>query len=127
MTQKMIRIKHIYTKVLKKALKLLRFGIVICPILVIAVKIVIVGIFFVFPDPTMPHISDNELKYSYAKLNKYGNDTSGCPNTPQQFIRVSDQANASNKCQHNAKSCRRKPCLLVSDQIYLWYCITDHG
>ena len=41
------------------------------------------------PDPeARPPIPDNELNHHFANLNKYGNDSSGCPVSPDHFIRV---------------------------------------
>ena len=41
------------------------------------------------PDPARPPIPESELKHNFLNLNKYGNDTSGCPVMPNHFIRVS--------------------------------------
>ena len=40
-------------------------------------------------EPSLPKILDAQLNYSYANLNKFGNDASGCPDSPDKSIRVS--------------------------------------
>ena len=40
-------------------------------------------------DPVRPPIPESKLKHHFLNLNKYGNDSSGCPVLPNQFIRVS--------------------------------------
>lgn len=39
-------------------------------------------------EPPFTPIPESQLNVSYATLNKYGNDTSGCPKTPTDTITV---------------------------------------
>ena len=41
------------------------------------------------PDVVRPPIPESNLKHHFSSLNKYGNDSSGCPVSPDQFIKVS--------------------------------------
>ena len=41
------------------------------------------------PDVVRPPIPESNLKHHFSSLNKYGNDSSGCPVSQDQFIKVS--------------------------------------
>ena len=42
------------------------------------------------PDLARHPIPESKMHYKFSKLNKYGNDSSGCPTLPSQFVRVSN-------------------------------------
>ena len=39
-------------------------------------------------DPEIQPIPEEDMQYSFINLNKYGNDTSGCPHSINQSVRV---------------------------------------
>ena len=44
------------------------------------------------PDIVRPPIPESKLKHHFSNLNKHGNDSSGCPVSPDQFIKVSHKS-----------------------------------
>ena len=54
------------------------------------------------PDVVRPPISESKLKHNFSNLNKYGNDSSGCPVSPDQFIRVSYPGASGSKYKNAA-------------------------
>ena len=54
------------------------------------------------PDVARPPISESKLKHHFSNLNKYGNDSSGCPVSPDQFIKVSYQGAGGGKYNKRA-------------------------
>ena len=49
------------------------------------------------PDIARPPISESKLKHHFSNLNKYGNNSSGCPVSPEQFVKVSCQGAGRSK------------------------------
>ena len=54
------------------------------------------------PDIVRPPISESKLKHHFSNLNKHGNNSSGCPVSPEQFVKVSCQGAGGSKYKYAA-------------------------
>ena len=57
-------------------------------------------------DPEILPIREEDMQYSFVNLNKYGNDTSGCPQSFNQSVRV---------CHHSKEILH---CEFANDPLY---------
>ena len=56
----------------------------------LATKMFVLWMAYVDADPPIAKIPKSSFKVSYTSLNKFGNDTSGCPKKPSDKVVVGD-------------------------------------
>ena len=54
----------------------------------LAIKVFVLWLAYVDADPPIAQIPRSSLKVSYTSLNKFGNNTSGCPKKPSDTVVV---------------------------------------